>query len=934
MAEKLVPVIIRAALAKFLPWETQTIMLDTIKRLLAPPVFQGDEEKTRRASFLNELIGINLLVAVLITAAVFLGNNVPSRSQIIVILWMVLLALAWRILHSGRISFIAFALSILCFVFLTGANISLGTVRTPTTALYVIWILVVGILFQLPGILIAASASSLAVLGLILAESAGLLPQPNYSVGVTQWLNYTALFGMTAGMVYYGNRITRNALARAKNEIEQRKQTEMEQRTLTRAVEQSPASIVITDLNGNIQYVNPRFCSVTGYSFDEAVGKNPRILKTDQTRAGTHRQLWDTVTAGHEWRGEFVNRKKDGSVYHELAIISPITDFNGVVTHYLAVKEDITERKRAEEAAEASALQIKRADTLLRTAVETINEAFVIFDSDDCLVFCNEKYRQVYAESAHLMVPGVSFETLIRNSAKQGRYLAAIGRVEEWVSERLDAHRASGGTPIIENHATGGTLLTVERRTPEGYIVGFRVDVTELQQAKQELQEKNDELESIAKYDTLTGLPNRAMLTDRMNQALSQSRRSGQQVGVVFLDLDGFKAVNDTHGHDAGDYVLITLAERMKLTLREGDTLARLGGDEFVAMLLNLADADASAPMLNRLLAAAAQPVQFGDAVLQVSASLGVTFYPQAQEIDADQLLRQADQAMYQAKQTGKNRYAVFNAAQDRLVREHHESMQSIRRALTEDEFELYYQPKVNMRTGAVIGAEALIRWAHPERGLLPPSQFLPMIEDHPLAVDLGQWVIRNTLAQIELWQRAGLSISISVNIGWHHLQQADFVLRLRETLAAQPQLKPGCLELELLETSTMHDLIHLRQVIEECRQMGVKTALDDFGVGYSSLTYLKSLSVDQLKINRSFLRHLLDDTDSMIILTGVLNLTRAMDLPVIVVGVETVEHGVKLRQLGCELAQGYAIAHPMPAAALPDWIGTWQPDPAWTSLS
>jgi diguanylate cyclase (GGDEF)-like protein len=537
-----------AVVSKFLA-VTQTIMMNTIKRVLAPPVFPGDEEKTRRASFLNEFIGINLLFGALITVAVLLGNNVSTKSQIIVILWLVLLALGWLILHRGRVALVAFTLSAICFVFLTGASISLGTVRTPTTALYVIWILVVGILFQLPGILMAASASSLAVLGLILAENAGLLPQPNYSVGVTQWLNYTALFGMTAGMIYYGNRVTRNALVRAKNEIEQ--------------------------------------------------------------------------------------------------------------------------RKRAEEAAEASALQIKRAEALLRTAIETINEAFVIFDSNDCLVFCNEKYRQVYAESAHLMVPGVSFETLIRNSAKQGRYLAAVGRVEEWVSERLDAHRASVGTSIMEKHANGDTLRTVERRTPDGCIVGFRVDVTELQQAKQELQEKHDELESIANYDTLTKLPNRAMLTDRMRQALSQSRRSGQQVGVVFLDLDGFKAVNDTHGHDAGDHLLITVAERMKLALREGDTLARLGGDEFVAMLPGLTDADASAPILNRLLAAAAQPVQFGDAVPQVSASLGVTFYPQAQEIDADQLLRQADQAMYQAKQTGKNRYAVFNAAQDRLVREH-----------------------------------------------------------------------------------------------------------------------------------------------------------------------------------------------------------------------------------------------------------------------
>ena len=783
-------------------------MMDTIKRVLAPPVFPGDEEKTRRASFLNELIGINLLVAVLIAAAVFLGNNVSTRSQIIAMSWLVVLALAWRILHSGRISFIAFALSILGFVFLTGANISLGTVRTPTAAFYVIWIIVVGVLFHLPGILMATSASSLAALGLILAENAGLLPQPNYSVGVTQWLNYTAVFGMTAGMVYYGNRITRNALVRAKNEIEQ--------------------------------------------------------------------------------------------------------------------------RKRAEEAAEASALQIKQAEALLRTAVETINEAFVIFDSNDCLVFCNERYRQVYAESAHLMVPGVSFETLIRNSAKQGRYLTASGRVEEWVSERLEAHRASVGTPIMEKHANGDTLHTVERRTPDGYIVGFRVDVTELQQAKQELQEKHDELERIARYDSLTKLPNRALLGERLEQALNQTRRRGQQLAVVFIDLDGFKAVNDTHGHEAGDHLLITLAERMKGALRDGDILARLGGDEFVAVLLDLADVDASAPMLNRLLDAAARPFQFGQARLQVTASLGVTFYPQAQELEPDQLLRQADQAMYQAKQAGKSRFHVFDAEQDRNVRARHESMQSIERALSEGEFVLEYQPKVNLRTGAVLGVEALIRWRHPQKGLVPPADFLPMIEDHPLAVKLGQWVIESALAQIESWREVGLNMAVSINIGRRHLMQADFVQRLREALAAHPAVRPGCLELELLEGSTTDDLARVSKVIQECRTIGVECALDDFGSGHSSLTGLKKLPVKYLKIEQNFIRDMLDSSDNLLILIGVLKLASAFDLKVIAEGVETAQHGSMLLELGCELGQGYGIAHPMPGAELPDWVRDWKPDPTW----
>ncbi|TSA11856.1 MAG: EAL domain-containing protein, partial [Comamonadaceae bacterium] len=411
-----------------------------------------------------------------------------------------------------------------------------------------------------------------------------------------------------------------------------------------------------------------------------------------------------------------------------------------------------------------------------------------------------------------------------------------------------------------------------------------------------------------------------------------QTRRRGQHLAVVFIDLDGFKAVNDTHGHEAGDHLLITLAERMKGALRDGDILARLGGDEFVAVLLDLADVDASAPMLNRLLDAAARPFQFGQAQLQVSASLGVTFYPQAQaqDLEPDQLLRQADQAMYQAKQAGKSRFHVFDAEQDRNVRARHESMQSIERALSEGEFVLQYQPKVNLRTGEVIGVEALIRWLHPQQGLLPPADFLPMIEDHPLAVKLGQWVIESALAQMERWREVGLDMTVSVNIGRRHLVQADFVQHLREALAAHPAVSPGCLELELLEGSTTDDLARVSKVIQECRAIGVECALDDFGSGHSSLTGLKKLPVKYLKIEQNFIRDMLDSSDNLLILIGVLKLASAFDLKVIAEGVETAQHGSMLLELGCELAQGYGIAHPMPADELPGWVRDWKPDPTW----
>jgi len=439
------------------------------------------------------------------------------------------------------------------------------------------------------------------------------------------------------------------------------------------------------------------------------------------------------------------------------------------------------------------------------------------------------------------------------------------------------------------------------------------------------------QLEHIAHFDALTNLPNRVLLADRLQQAMAQRRQ--QQLTVAYLDLDGFKAINDHHGHQTGDLVLVTLAQRMKEALRQGDTMARIGGDEFVAVLIDLPDTAACVPLLERLLAAAAEPVQAGELTLQVSASLGVTFYPQANDIDADQLLRQADQAMYQAKLAGKNRYHVFDAAQDSSLRSRHESLERMRLALQRDELVLHYQPKVNMRTGQVVGAEALIRWQHPEKGLLAPAAFLPVIEDHPLAVDVGEWVMNTALHQVELWQAAALDLPVSVNIGARQLQQVNFVARLQAILARHPQVQAGCIELEVLETSALADMAQVSQVIEDCAQMGVRFALDDFGTGYSSLTYLKRLRVALLKIDQSFVRDMLDDPDDLAILQGIIGLAAAFRREVIAEGVETIAHGTALLQLGCELAQGYGIARPMPPEQLPAWVANWQPDAAWSGV-
>ncbi len=445
-----------------------------------------------------------------------------------------------------------------------------------------------------------------------------------------------------------------------------------------------------------------------------------------------------------------------------------------------------------------------------------------------------------------------------------------------------------------------------------------------------ERKEHQLKLEHIAHFDTLTGLPNRVLLADRMHQAMVQADRRNLNLAVVYLDLDGFKDVNDQHGHETGDQLLAALANRMKRAMREGDTLARLGGDEFVAVLLELPDIESSEPMLIRLLAAAAAPVPVGKLSIQLSASAGITYYPQAGDVDADQLLRQADQAMYQAKLAGKNRYHVFDSALDRNLRGHHENLERIRLALAAQEFVLHFQPKVNMRTGRVIGAEALIRWQHPQNGLLLPALFLPVIENHPMAIELGEWVIDQALSQMEIWQAAGLNLPVSVNVGAMQLQQPNFVECLRTLLARHPAVAPTNLQLEVLETSALADMMQAAQVIDACRKIGVSFALDDFGTGYSSLTYLKRLSVAQLKIDQSFVRNMLDDPEDLAILEGVLGLATAFRREAIAEGVESVEHGELLLHLGCELAQGYAIARPIPAEQLPAWAASWQTDPRW----
>lgn len=574
------------------------------------------------------------------------------------------------------------------------------------------------------------------------------------------------------------------------DDIAQRKLAEEQLKLAASVFEHSHEGIMITDAGATILNVNPSFTRITGYTREEAIGHNPKMLSADLHDTIWHARMWESLLAEGHWQGERWNRRKNGEAYPEREAISAVYDDEGQVRHYVAVFSDISQQK---------------------------------------------------------------------------------------------AHEA--------------------------------------------------ELDRIAHHDPLTGLPNRRLLADRLTQAMARTQREGTVLTVACLDLDGFKPINDTYGHAAGDQLLIELSQRLKTTLRGDDTLARLGGDEFVLLLCGLDDIQASQNSLTRILATVSMPVMLGEQAVQVSASVGVALYP-VDEVDGDTLLRHADQAMYAAKQAGKNRYHVFDPQVDRERQGHRDQLLRLAHALAENEFLFHFQPKVDLLTGDLVGVEALIRWQHPEQGLLYPGAFFDHFNGHSLEIELGEWVIETALTQLEAWQELGLTLRVSVNISANHLLHPDFVARLATLLGQHPAISSDQLELEVLESAAMSDLGRAIEVITRCKKIGVHFALDDFGTGYSSLAYFRRLPVDTLKIDQSFVRDMLIDAEDLAIVESVVRLAQVFGRATIAEGVETLEHASRLIQMGCTQAQGYGIARPMPAHALPAWLEKWRAEAVWRHYS
>lgn len=563
----------------------------------------------------------------------------------------------------------------------------------------------------------------------------------------------------------------------------------------------------------------------------------------------------------------------------------------------------------------------------LATVLQVIREGVQLWDGDGRLIFANPASASQFGPQA-MPRSGECWSDWIRRcatfidcdgGAEAFPLKAVLHGGSEAVERLIRIDCSEGRSRWLRFDAHG--LPGAEQPGADG-AVSFTRDVTELLEQEQRLLRQ-------AHYDALTGLPNRVLLTDRMSQALARSLRNEETLAICLLDLDGFKAVNDSLGHKAGDQLLQEVSSRLLESIRAQDTVARLGGDEFALLLEGFKTSGQCEHILKRILDSVAAPCMIGPDEVRVSASIGVTLFP-GDAHDADQLLRHADQAMYKAKQAGKNRFCIFDPTVESRAKANLGLLNKIEKALERQQFCLYYQPKVDCRAGQVVGLEALLRWQHPILGVRAPGEFLPLIEHDDLIIRLGDWVIAEALEQLERLRQAGFPITISVNVPARQFLRGDFEHRLEALLAPHDPALASLLEIEIVETAALEDISLVSRLVSQYHRRGVKFALDDFGTGFSSLVHLKRLAADILKIDQTFVRDMLADPGDLAIVQGVIGLAAAFQRQVIAEGVETIEHILMLLELGCDVMQGYGIARPMPSDRVVGWLTEFRADPRW----
>ena len=663
-----------------------------------------------------------------------------------------------------------------------------------------------------------------------------------------------------------------------------------QQRTLFKlhaaALEASANSIVITDSNALIKWANPAFSELTGYALEEAIGKHPNeLVKSGVQNQAFYEVLWQTILNGEVWRGEVVNKHKDGTLYHQEMTITPVRTEGDSITHFIAIKQDISERKKIEERFREAA-----------AVMENTHDGVVVTDTTPRILAVNRAYSNITGYSAE--------EVLGKNPN-----LISSGRADKFFYETMWEHLLREGhwQGEVWNRRKSGEcypqLLTIstvydDEHKPVRYV-GVFADITQL-------KENQAHLEFMAHHDPLTRLPNRSLAESRLAHEIEQAQRHAYQIAVLFIDLDRFKAVNDSFGHLVGDELLCAVSERLGRRVREGDTLGRLGGDEFILLVNPLTETQDAAVIARDFIAALSEPFTLSnDLEVFIGGSIGISLFPQDGET-VSELMKNADAAMYLAKESGRGQFSFYTKELNAGACAQLAMENELRHALSQNELMLHYQPKVDLQSGKVCGLEALIRWQRGENDWIPPDVFIPLAEKSGLILTIGSWVIEQACWQIRNWLDAGLSnVNVSINISARQFRSGNLDKLVVQALDKH-RIEAHHLELELTESMLMQEPDQAVATMLKLKQIGVKISLDDFGTGYSSFSYLSRFPIDTLKIDQSFVRDIVTEPNAAEIASAIIGLAHRMNLRVVAEGVETEAQLAYLHEKDSDEIQGF----------------------------
>jgi len=665
------------------------------------------------------------------------------------------------------------------------------------------------------------------------------------------------------------------------------------------------AIVAITDPRGKIAFVNAKFCSISGYSSWELLGRSHNMVNSGYHPRSFFSQMWQVIAGGEVWHGEICNRAKSGDLYWVDTTVVPVLDRHRRVEAYVSIRYDITKRKLAEESLHDEVNRRRNAEALLLDVVETVPDAIAAFDAEDRLILHNQAYLDCFDRSREAIEIGATFEAIVRHGLENGQYVLprnSTDAKQAWLRARLLEH-ASPGKKSVQALTGGRWLLAHERRSASGNIIGTRTDITELKRHEATIKYN-------AEHDSLTRLYNRSVLGKCLSQAVAGCSASHTGGALIVADLDGFKQINDTLGHAAGDALLVAVARRLEKAVRKTDTIIRLGGDEF-AIIVPQADKTDIPKLGARLLKLVQQPFSYQGQTINPRLSMGASLFPRDGR-KIENLLKKADLALYQTKAEGGRQFRVFSRSLCARNERQQKLSHFLAAAVSSDQIEIAMQPQFLLSDASHSGFETLARWSHAGQSI-SPAEFIPIAEERGLIIELGKRVIQRSLQTICRMKRNSLKTGrIAVNVAAAQIRMREFPLFLK-AMVDKYGLAPDDIEVELTENILLdRDHLQIAQSLQQLRQMGFSIALDDFGTGYASLAHLSRFPINKIKIDRTFINEMLTKQGASTIVRAMIGLAHNLGMQVVAEGIETHDQLEELRAMNCDFGQGFLVSPPL----------------------